>query len=119
MKKLLTLALLFAAAPSAAAWNDKGHMVAARLAWERLTDKQRLKVIEVLKKHPHYDEFLAAKRPSGFSEPEWVFMRAATWSDWVRRHHRQYDRPGTTSIFPSYPRARRSTPRSTSRRPTR
>jgi S1/P1 Nuclease len=87
MRKFLALALLIILATPAFAWNEKGHMVVARLAWRQLTDKQRDQVLGILKKHPHYDEYLAAKKPDGFSEDEWVFMRAATWADWVRSHH--------------------------------
>jgi hypothetical protein len=102
MKKLLAFALVFAAAPPAFAWNEKGHLVTARLAWRQLTEEQRAKVIAVLKKHPHYEEYLTAGKPDGFSEDEWAFLRAATWGDWVRSHHReQFDHP--TWHYINYP----------------
>lgn len=66
------------------AWNDKGHMVVARLAWKEMTEAERDKVFSILEKHPHFAEFLKAQRPANIPEKEWVFMRAATWSDWVR-----------------------------------
>jgi hypothetical protein len=88
MKKVFALGLLLVVSTPAFAWNDKGHMVTARLAWRRLTEEERSKILEILRKHPHYDEFLSAKRPNGFSEDEWVFLRAATWPDWVRKHHK-------------------------------
>ena len=84
MPKLIASVLLLTLPTAALAWNDKGHMVTARLAWRQLTEGQRAQVLSVLKKHPHYEEYLAARRPEGFSEEEWVFMRAATWADWVR-----------------------------------
>ncbi|HEY7310183.1 MAG TPA: S1/P1 nuclease [Gemmataceae bacterium] len=87
MRKLIAVALLLAASAPVHAWNNKGHMVTARLAWKKLTDKQRTRTVKVLENHPHYDEFLAADRPDGFAEDEWVFLRAATWPDWVRNHH--------------------------------
>src|SRR5205085_2765596 len=87
MRMILALALLVLLGSPALAWNEKGHMVVARLAWRQLTEKQRDQVVATLKKHPHYEEFLAAQKPDGFSEDEWVFLRAATWSDWVRNHH--------------------------------
>ena len=87
MKKLLACLFLVLCSTPAFAWNDKGHMVTARLAWRQLTDAQRARVVAILKKHPHYEEFLAANRAEGFSEEEWAFMRAATWADWVRSHH--------------------------------
>ena len=89
MRKIVSFAagmVLLSACP-AFAWNDHGHMVAARLAWNKLTEAQRSAVLSILKQHPHYDEFLVAKCPEGFPVDEWVFMRAACWSDWVRSHH--------------------------------
>jgi S1/P1 Nuclease len=92
MRKVLTLVTLLAVAAPAPAWNARGHMVVARLAWRQLTDDQRAKVVAVLKRHPHYAEYLAAGRKEGFTEDEWAFMRAATWPDWVRNNP-AYDRP--------------------------
>ena len=89
MKKFLSLALLFLACTPLQAWNNTGHMVTARLAWKRLSEDQRNSAVMILKKHPHYSEFLVMQRPEGFSEDEWVFLRAATWPDWVRNHHKQ------------------------------
>jgi hypothetical protein len=75
----LALALLI---PSpAAAWHNEGHMLVARVAWQQLTDGERVKGTKILKAHPHYDVYLAAHRPKDLPEPEWVFVRAATWSD--------------------------------------
>lgn len=78
------LAVLGVCVGPAAAWNDKGHMVIARLAWNGLTPDERAAVVGILKAHPHYDEFLKAQRPEAMSEDEWVFLRAAAWADWVR-----------------------------------
>jgi hypothetical protein len=89
MRKALAVVVMLAMCAPAFAWNNTGHMVAARLAWLKLKPGERSKVVEILKKHPHYDEFLAADRPNGFTEEEWVFLRAATWSDWVRNHHKK------------------------------
>ncbi len=95
MRKLLPLLLLLTVTVPASAWNDKGHMVVARLAWKKLSDKERVQVIEILRRHPHYGEFLSAGRPEGFEEDEWAFLRAATWSDWVRGHHKDEYHHGT------------------------
>jgi hypothetical protein len=87
MRNVIAAGLLLVWLMPASAWNDKGHMVSARIAWNKLSNNQQAKVIDILKKHPHYHEFLAAKKRDGFSEDEWVFMRAATWADWIRSHH--------------------------------
>jgi hypothetical protein len=102
MKKLLALVVALAVSAPAFAWNEKGHLVTARLAWWQLTEEQRARVIAVLKKHPHYEEYLIARKPDGFTEDEWAFMRAATWADWVRSHHKeQFDHP--TWHYINYP----------------
>jgi hypothetical protein len=100
MKKLLAVVTVLALAGPAYTWNEHGHMVVARLGWNQLNDDQRSKVVAILKKHPHYDEYLAARRPVGFTEDQWVFMRAATWSDWVRGK-RDFDHP--TWHYINYP----------------
>ena len=43
MRKLLAVVLLIAVPAPASAWNDKGHMVTARFAWQQLTADQRAK----------------------------------------------------------------------------
>jgi hypothetical protein len=88
MKKAVSLVLLLILSTRAYSWNNTGHMVAARLAWQKFDQDQKNKAIKILKKHPHYDEFLSAGRPDGFTEAEWVFLRASTWPDWVRNHHK-------------------------------
>lgn len=89
MKRLFGLALIFVGTTPAPAWFDKGHMVVARLAWTMLDERQRTQIVALLKKHPHFEEFLIAKRPDGIPENEWIFLRAATWPDWVGTHHQR------------------------------
>ena len=66
------------------AWNDAGHLTIARIAWERLNDSQREKVVAILRKHPHRDELLLKNRPDDATEAEWIFLRAAVWCDHIR-----------------------------------
>lgn len=80
---LAALTVLLAARP-AQAWNSVGHLAIAKLAYDRLTDGEKLKLYQLLKSHPHFDQFLAAGRPAGVEEAEWVILRSAVWSDWVR-----------------------------------
>jgi hypothetical protein len=70
------------------AFNDLGHYVSAKLAYDQLTDAQRESVHRALKNHPHYAEYLAANVPPLSTEREWSFLRAAAWADWIRSHHR-------------------------------
>ncbi|HJT33674.1 MAG TPA: S1/P1 nuclease [Pirellulales bacterium] len=75
------------------AWNHTGHMAVAMLAYRQLTRQERGAAQAMLRAHPHYDRYLAAERPREFSEEQWVFLRAATWPDWVRgsRRHTEHD----------------------------
>ncbi|MCX7422240.1 MAG: S1/P1 nuclease [Planctomycetia bacterium] len=66
------------------AWNDAGHLTVAKIAYERLTDRQRHAVAKLLRHHPHRDSILLKDRPEDVSEEEWIFLRAAVWSDHVR-----------------------------------
>src|SRR5947209_13830095 len=71
----------------AGAWNEVGHAVIARIAYEELgkeTPKLQLQLLEMLKNHPHYDQFLAKNRPVAANPAEWALLRAANWPDWVR-----------------------------------
>jgi hypothetical protein len=89
----LALAINLLLAGPALAWNDKGHMVVAELAYRRLTPQQRQELLEILKQHPHWAEFLNADRPQNVPEDQWSLWRAATWPDWVKHHHEQFSKP--------------------------
>jgi hypothetical protein len=102
MKNALSLVVVFALSTPVYSWNNTGHMVAARLAWQKLNQDQKDKAVQILKRHPHYDEFLSTDRPNGFTEPEWVFLRAATWPDWVRNHYKK-DYHHATWHYVNYP----------------
>jgi hypothetical protein len=85
MRLLAALVVVSLCAPTTArAWHSSGHMAIARIAWKQMSDAERVYYGNLLKKHPHYDAYLAAERPADVPEVEWAFMRAAVWGDWVR-----------------------------------
>lgn len=49
MKKALPLVLLLALSAPAYSWNNAGHMVSARLAWQKLDPSKRSRAIEILR----------------------------------------------------------------------
>lgn len=81
----------------AKAWNDTGHMTVALIAYREVDESVQKKLQEVLKKHPHYAEFLTKSIPASANKDEWVVMKAATWPDWVKSQRREvknkYSRP--------------------------
>jgi hypothetical protein len=79
----LALALVSTARP-AAAWNGVGHMTVAKIAYDDLSEAQKKQVLKLLARHPHYATYLTQKRPGAVPVQEWVFLRAATWPDYVR-----------------------------------
>jgi hypothetical protein len=84
--KLAALLVFFVCVP-ASAWNDAGHRIVARIAWDKLTAAQRQKAIGILSKHPKYAEDLEAAVPEGADKAahdEIVFAKAATWPDMVK-----------------------------------
>ncbi|HVK10848.1 MAG TPA: S1/P1 nuclease [Gemmataceae bacterium] len=78
------------------AWNSIGHQAVSKLAYDQLTEAEQLKIFNILKAHPHYQALLAAGRPNGVSEPEWVIMRSSVWPDWVRPRRKESRGPPVT-----------------------
>ena len=79
-----------------AAWNSVGHLAIAKLAYDRLDEGEKLRVYQLHKTHPQFEQFLAAGRPSGAEEAEWVTMRSAVWPDWVRPREKDPRGPSVT-----------------------
>ncbi len=92
---ILPIVLACLLSPSlAVAWFDNGHMAISRYAWNKLSADERRQATEILKRHPHYDEFLKAECPEGVPQEEWVFLRASVWPDFVRNtHSEKYNKP--------------------------
>jgi S1/P1 Nuclease len=92
MRRLLTTlfasCLLLIVASVASGFNALGHSVIGKIAYDSLSIAQQQTIHEILKKHPHYEEYLTAEKPAGISDEMWCFLRATTWADWVRSNHR-------------------------------
>jgi hypothetical protein len=100
MRKLALLVSLWGVSASPAlAWNDRGHMLAAMVAYQQMTPETRARVNEILRHHPQYDLLKEGEPTPGPDQDLWVFLRAATWPDMVRspsnplhgaEHHAQW-----------------------------
>jgi hypothetical protein len=77
-------AILAGTAAPAAAWNNRGHMMVAAVAWGKMDQATKTKVHALLKQNPMYAQWVAGV-PSA-SRPVTAFMRAATWPDFIKGH---------------------------------
>ena len=97
MKKIfrvccLALGLLAAARP-AHAWNPPGHMLVAAIAYDQLSPSQRSHLLAMLEAHPSFAKWQAdaPKDAPDFDLGRYVFMRASTWPDDIRKTGSPYD----------------------------
>ena len=65
------------------AWNDRGHMMVAAVAWNNLTFKAKTRATELLRLNPHYKTVLI-KGTDKFERDQVAFVRAATWPDFIK-----------------------------------
>jgi hypothetical protein len=81
---IATAAFALLSITPAHAWNNTGHKVVADIAWEQLTPERRKEIVDVLRRHPRFDEDFAKKMPSDVDEDRWIFQQAAIWPDIAR-----------------------------------
>lgn len=85
---LLVFGLVFCVTSKPAlAWNNKGHMVVARIAWDQLDVASREKCLLILFRHPHKKAglyFSEMDYPISTQPELWTFAIASTWCDWIR-----------------------------------
>jgi hypothetical protein len=88
----LSLALALWMPARALAWNHKGHLVVAYLAYQELTPPEKASVAQLVRTHPDLQTFsLLAGSPRSSSYRMLVFMHAARWPDLIRDDPRFYD----------------------------
>jgi hypothetical protein len=80
------LIVLLATTSPALAWNNKGHMVVACVAYRRLTRTTRERIDDLLRRHPDYKQWETriAANVSGAEQRRRIFMIAATWADQIK-----------------------------------
>jgi hypothetical protein len=83
---LMGLIAVLATVSPALAWNSKGHMMVAYIAYKSLTPAVRARVDELLRRNPSYGMWETAI-PATVSDAEKrlrIFMLAATWADAIK-----------------------------------
>lgn len=70
------------AAGPAHAWNSRGHMIVAAVAWDNLSQKSKDRVTALLKLNPQYASWTSGVAAT--KKAKVAFMKAATWPDYIR-----------------------------------
>ena len=87
---LVVLLIAAGAANQCRAWNDRGHMTVAYVAYKQLNPTTRDRVDALLKLNPKYSEWettINQQVPNASQENKnlMIFMIAATWPDQIKR----------------------------------
>jgi S1/P1 Nuclease len=82
---ILTLAL------PAAAWNYSGHRIVAEIAYQRLTPQARLRVAEMIRRHPDFETMTKEAPLDPDARAHYAFVWAAAWPDQILGDSRFYD----------------------------
>jgi len=80
------LALILVCTPAAYAWNGRGHMMIAAVAYNKLTQQTKNRVDDLLLLNPDRDHWidLIPEGTSATKKKMMIFMIAATWADRIK-----------------------------------
>lgn len=103
----VVLTLLILVMP-AQAWNGKGHMTVAYIAYKNLDPAVQQKVDALLERHPDFAKLRQfAGNPNSENYHLIIFLTAATWPDLIRNDDRFYDETDSdstpTKLLDGYP----------------
>jgi len=82
LRTLLAAIILSSVSVPALAWNDRGHMTVAAVAWANLTPRAKAEATRLLKLNPDYDYW--TRDVATDRRDEVAFVKAATWADSIR-----------------------------------
>jgi len=82
LARLVAILVIFIAPSAASAWNSRGHMMVAAVAWEQLEEPTQKRVIELLKLNPNYADWI--KGVAKADQDKTAFMKASIWPDFLR-----------------------------------
>src|SRR5215510_15907357 len=70
----------------ASAWNLRGHMVVAAIAWDQLTPAAKARAVALLRLNPNYAKWTAGVPAA--DKGRVAFVRAAGWADDIKSNSR-------------------------------
>src|SRR5262245_39936641 len=76
----MTIGFLFS--HEALAWNARGHMMVAAVAWDHMDSDTRVRAIDLLKLNPEYGNWI--RGVSEHEKDKVAFVKAATWADFIK-----------------------------------
>lgn len=93
-KIILAVVLLTAVSRMAQAWSGPGHMLIAAEAYRHLSAESQNRVTKLLMAHPDFPKWEKDfSQTSNLELPIYIFMRASTWPDEIRRKGNEFDHP--------------------------
>ena len=108
MKRMLFLTMLIFFSAKAEAWNDRGHMTVAYIAYQQLPQPLRDRIDVLLQRNPQYKSWVAGVPAS--DRKLTAFVKAATWPDCIKARCPGYIEDGSRGgdVAPSEPEASRN-----------
>jgi hypothetical protein len=91
----IVLSALLGGSSAAWAWNSTGHMLIASLAYDQMPPAVRAQWAAVLKLNPDFPKWEQTfpKDEPGLDFDRYLFMRASSWPDDIRKSGSPYDHP--------------------------
>ena len=84
-------------ATQADAWNGRGHMIVAAVAWSHLTPATQARASALLSQNPNYADWTNGVAPG--QKDQIAFVMAATWPDYIK-HASGYQNDGEDPTDP-------------------
>jgi hypothetical protein len=107
MRLLRFVAAIFTLVLPAGAWNYSGHRIVAEIAYQRPTPQARLRVDEMMRRHPDFAMITADAPADPGARAHYAFVWSASWPDQILGDSRFYDpaRAGSlpTPLLPGFP----------------
>src|SRR4051794_17644003 len=95
-------------ATPARAWHQRGHMITALVAYDRLPEARRAELLAILRAHPRFHDDFELAIPAGYDQEDqdrWLFAHASIWPDLVRQPNVDGSIPADPAKKTSYHRA--------------